>query len=249
MIMFIVAMSAIIFAGFFIQGVTGFGATLFVMSIALLITQRELVMPICLLYTLFQSFTIVYKNYKNVNVKHLLISLSFAIIAGVPAGNYLIEHINDRTAKAVFAVFLLAYSIISLLGRLKNDVKEADESSKSPNIGSYLFLIASGCFQFMYGVGGPALVAYLSRVVPHKDTLRTTICAYWLILNSIILLYGVTQHSFTIEIKLALLLMPGFLLGGALGSYVAWRINQRYFMIFVFSVLSLSSLLILSQTL
>lgn len=247
--MFILALSAIIFAGFFIQGVTGFGATLFVMSIALLITRRELVMPICLLYTLLQSLTIVYKNYRNINVKHLLISISLAIIVGMPVGNYLIGHVNDRTAKTIFAIFLLIYSVISLVGKLKKDGKGMDESGKCPNVGSYLFLIASGCFQFMYGVGGPALVAYLSRVVPHKDMLRTTICAYWLMLNSIILLYGIMQHSFTLEIKHALLLMPSFILGSALGSYVAWRINQRYFMIFVFSVLSLSSLLILSQTL
>ena len=242
-------MSGIIFAGFFIQGVTGFGATLFVMSIALLITQRELVMPICLLYTLFQSLLIVYNNYQYVHLKQLVISLGFALIAGVPIGNYLLEHIDDKMAKSIFAILLLIYSSVSLAKILTVDKKGIRHKNGHINRINlhYIFLIASGCFQFMYGVGGPALVAYLSRVIPQKNTLRTTICAYWLILNSIILLFGIVQHSFVLEIQSAMLLLPSFLAGSTVGSYVAWKINQRYFMIFIFSMLLLSSLLILLQ--
>lgn len=245
--MAILALSAAVFAGFFIQGVTGFGAILVVMSVAMLFADRAMMVQLCMLYTMLQAIVIVHNCRKEVNHRHLYISLGVAALAGAPLGCYIVGHIDEASARGVFTVSLFIYSTLSLKKILKSVDKEENLQKRSVWVNGML-LIASGCFQFMYGIGGPALVAYLSRVTPEKNVMRATMCAYWLILNGMILLYEAIAGGWALDMHYTLLLAPGFLLGGWLGERVAWRINQRRFMIFVFTSLIVSSILIFIQT-
>lgn len=241
----LVALSGIIFGGFFIQGVTGFGATLFVMPLAILFIDRCQMLPICLIYTLVQSFIIVYKNYKMINIKQLIIALLLALIIGMPLGEYAVIALDANILKIMFAMFIFMYSIKSLYDiSVGNTNKEQRTTIRFAN---YLLPVISGCLQTAFGVGGPALMAFLSKIISDKNETRATICAYWIVLNSTILTCSYLNSTLELSYDTVILLLPAFVTGGISGGIIANKISQIKFLLIVYSSLILSALLILVQ--
>lgn len=245
-------LSCICFGGFFIQGITGFGANLFTMSCAILLFPRNVILPICLLFTFLQTSYISYCDHKDIDKKQFCMILTLAMVFGMPLGALTVNYLNEFVLKILLTVFIYLYSGNNLLQALALNAKIT-----LPNIAanqfqgiSYILPILSGAFETAFGTGGPLIMAYLSTKIYSQKALRATVSLFWTVLNSIILVYGVLlTKSLVLDLKLTLFTLPGLILGQILSGKVSKQLSYQKFCIVLHSVLIASATLILLQML
>lgn len=245
-IIYLILLSAISFGGFFIQGVTGFGANLFTISFAILLFPRTLILPICLLFTSLQTLFIVYREHREINFRQFFTILALAALCGMPLGILTVNYLNETLLKALLVIFIFIYSGKELYKILKVKVKA--EGGAKGNIVEYVLPILSGAFETAFGTGGPLIMAYLSRKIQSKNSLRATVSLYWTVLNSTILIWGLfIDKSLRLDPTLTLCVLPGVVLGQVISKIVSNRLSDQKFYIVLHSVLILSAVLITVQ--
>lgn len=235
----IVLLSAILFFGYFEQQVTGFGATVFCLPFALLLIPREIFTPVGWFFTLAQSVYILIRQRNKINIRMLLISLLLAGTLGTIIGYTIVASFPSKPLKIGLAVFIIAHSSLSIFhSRQKNVIQ------RKLRLWHYIFPVGSGAMQASYGIGGPLLVAFLSKSIFDKDELRSTLAGYWIFLNGFLL----TQSMLTTGIpctalKLWAILTPAVVLGMITGNIALKKINSEHFGLLINIVLIFSSLL------
>lgn len=236
----IICLAVIFFMGYFEQQITGFGATLFCLPFALILIPKDIFTFVAWLYTCGQSCYILIRQRTSVNWKQLLIVLLLAGALGTPVSAYCLEHLPAVYVKWGLAVFIAGNSILELYRNRKG--KERAQLHRW----HYLFPVGSGALQASFGIGGPLLAAYLTRIIEDKNALRSTLAGYWVFLNGFLLVRRICTTSIEAEaIHLSILLLPAVLLGIICGSAVLKKIDQQNFSMLVHVILVISSILIL----
>lgn len=234
----IAALSIIFFCAYFIQGIVGFGSALFSLPLSLLLITRGEFVQATLFFTLVQSSMIVIKDYKHINKKQLAIVLAIATIAGIPLGFLIANNFDIKLVKYALAVFILANSSIALY-------KTYDKTNVTKRFRWYHYSLPllSGGLQSSFGIGGPPLMTYFTKVINDRIQLRVTACSYWFFLNSIILITYYFREGFnTDNISLIAYLFPAVLLGSYCGNRIIKKINETKFIRFIHISLMFSAL-------
>lgn len=236
----IICLAIIFFLGYFEQQITGFGATLFCLPFALMLIPKEVFTFIAWAYTFGQSCFILIRQRKSVDKKQLLIVLILAGALGTPLSTYCLEHLPAAYIKWGLAAFIAGFSVLELY-RSKNGQKNGQLHPWH-----YLFPVGSGALQASFGIGGPLLVAYLAHIIEDKNSLRSTLAGYWVFLNGFLLVRQLCTTGVASEtVRLGVIILPAVLLGTLCGSAVLNKINQQSFLILVYVILFISSILIL----
>lgn len=232
------ALSVIFFCAYFIQGITGFGAALFSLPFSLLLITKGEFVPATLFFTLVQSITIVIKDHKHINKKQLMIVLGIATIAGIPFGTFISSNFDIKLVKYILAILILTNSSIALYNTYRKS-----NINKSFRWYHYFLPLLSGGLQSSFGIGGPPLMTYFTKVISDKIQLRVTACSYWVFLNSIILITYYFQKGFSINnFEIIMYLFPAVLLGAYSGNHIIKQINEIKFKRFVHMILMFSAL-------
>lgn len=233
-----VCLLTIFFTGYFIQQITGFGAAIFCLPFSLLLLPREVFMPATWLFTGVQALVILLSRREKVNVKQLTIVLVLASVFGTMTSSYLLMHVSESITKICLGIFIVLNSLYELY------VIRKGEKRKGLKLWHYVYPVGSGALQSSYGVGGPLLVAYLSKVIEDKDEMRSTICGYWVFLNTFLLCKHIISGQVTIlSVRICLMLIPAVIAGCTIGNLILKRINQKTFLIAVHCVLIISAML------
>lgn len=237
----VLLLSVILFLGYFEQQITGFGATVFCLPFALLLIPREIFTPVGWFFTLVQSVYIIIRQGRQVNRKLLITSLVLAGSAGTILGYTMVSHVPAKLLKIGLAVFIIVNSSLAIY---KSKKKTDDKKVLRP--WHYIFPVGSGAMQASYGIGGPLLVAFLSKSIFDKDELRSTLAGYWIFLNGFLLTQSMITAGIPMSaVKLWGMLTPSVVLGMLLGNIALKKISSESFGLLINIVLIFSSLLMI----
>jgi len=225
-------LSLIVFIGFWIQTVSGFGAMIFTIPLTMLLIDRSLYLPVGLLMAVLQSIAVVYKDKEHILKKDFLILLALAGI-GAPVGLLLGDAIDSKLMNIFLGLFIIGNSGYSLYIVLRKI--HVDEKMKKYHL---TYPVLSGFLQAAYGVGGPLIGTYMNKLTHHKRTYRAMISLYWIVLNPFIIIGYALRGNITMEHgELFLLLFPVVLLALYVGNRTIDKISKKGFQIFVHSML------------
>lgn len=218
----------IVFIGYTIQTISGFGAVIFALPLSLFVVDRLEILPVFLLMSVFQSFAVAYKDREFIIKKEFYIMFALAM-AGLPMGILIGDIVPIIFINIILGVFIIINSLHSLIRIIK---KQDGDQVLAKYHRIYPFI--SGFIQAAYGVGGPIIGTYMDKLTDDKRTYRSMISLYWCLFNPIIivgyLLRGEINKS---HIGMFLLLIPAVGLALFVGNKAIDFISKRKFQILI----------------
>lgn len=141
---------------------------------------------------------------------------------GLVAGMLLAARLNPRASAALLGGFV---AVVGLRGLL-NLAPEL----RAPAWVRRTMLFLGGVVHGAFTTGGPLLVIYCHRALPHKSVFRATLAVMWFLLGMALAAGWTFQHAWDPATpRLALLGLP-FTLGGlTVGEWLHHRIDPRRF--------------------
>jgi uncharacterized membrane protein YfcA len=229
-----------------VEAITGFGSTVIAMPFVIAITGSVIVARTpTTLHTWLYSGWVVATDFKKIIWKQYFTIILF-VLAGLPIGMMASRHLPDTLLKIVLAVFMVGVSINGIMrDRQRTDAYEASRFGQLFGWKMAVFcvlLFLGGIIHGAFSSGGPLLIIYATIVIKEKRSFRSTMCAIWFTLNSIILIEWLIRGVFRMEgiIELCLITLPFLLIGAFVGTLVHNRISARNFTRLVYVILLLS---------
>jgi uncharacterized membrane protein YfcA len=235
----ILILAILIFLGFFIQTITGFGSNVFILTLGILFFDFYQILPIVLSFNIIMCIYIIIKNYKYLNIKliieHILIFMGIGFIIGLVISNY-IKNLSININK-LLAILILALSLSELyLLLIKKNLKFTNKFTAT------FWIFVSGIVHAIFATGGPFLVYGLSHLNIDKEFYRISLMFIWLIFNTILLIN--TPFSYE-HFKLVMYLIGILPISIYLGQKIYNKISIERFQIIIRTVLIFTSLAVL----
>ncbi len=231
----------IIFIATLVRSTFGFGESLVAVPLLLFYMPIETAVPLSVLLSIFIAAILLLKDRKQVQFNSAKWLIIFAIL-GVPFGLFALIYADGMMVKAVLGVFIVAYSVYSLIST--NVFKLKSDSM------FWLFICGffSGVFGGAYGLNGPPIVIYGDMRSWTPLHFRATLQAYFLPLGMIGLLgywfYGILDITvfwyFLVSIPI---ILPAIYLG----DYLNGKIKGGAFLKYVHLGLVLIGIVLLWQ--
>lgn len=232
-----ICLFVIVFIGYTIQTISGFGAIIFALPLSLIFVERLEVLPIFLIMSVFQSFAVAFKDRKHLMKKEFIIMFALAMI-GMPFGMLIGDFIPVNILNIALGCFIIINSIYSLKATLKEK-----QSNTMMKLYHRAYPFFSGFLQAAYGVGGPLIGTYMDKLTHDKKSYRSMISLYWCFLNPFIIMGYITKGEInSSHFGMFMLLAPAVLLGLLVGNKIIDKISKRKFQIFVHTLLILIGL-------
>ena len=223
----------IVFMGYTIQTISGFGSMIFALPLSLMVVDRLEILPVFLVLSIFQSFSVAYKGRQFIIKKEFNTMILLAIM-GLPLGILIGDLIPVMVMNILLGIFIIINSLHSLIKIIRK--QNEPELVLSKYHGIYPFL--SGFMQAAYGVGGPLIATYMDKVTDDKNVYRSMMCLFWCLLNPIIIIGYITRGEInSSHFGMFLLLIPAIGLALFVGNKIIDHISKRKFQIFVHSLL------------
>lgn len=224
----------IVFIGYTIQTISGFGAIIFALPLSLFVVERLEILPVFLIMSVFQSLAVAFRDREYLMKKEFFIMFGLAML-GMPVGIFLGDLIPNEIMNICLGVFIIVNSVYSIRLIQKGQDGEGGLMMRSYHR-SYPFL--SGFMQAAYGVGGPLIGTYMDKVTHNKKTYRGMISLYWCLLNPFIIFGYLTRGEIhASHFSMFLLLAPAVALGLFVGNRTVDKISKRRFQMLVHSML------------
>jgi len=235
----VVYLMVIVMLGYLIQSISGFGAIIFSLPLAMYFIDASLFVPVALVFSILQSGYIAFRDWRHIDKKQFLIMILLAGL-GAPLGLYLSSSINEQLMNYLLGIFICINSTTQIKKIIKGS--KVNQNLKKH---TYIYPMMSGLLQAAYGVGGPMIGAYMSKVTDEKKTYRAMLSLYWTILNPFILFgYYVSGILGREHIVLFTRLFPSVVVGLLLGNLVVDKISQKKFSLFVNGMLIIIGVLL-----
>lgn len=211
----------IIFAGAFVQGISGFGSAMVWMSFLPLImgfpSASALVPPMLTLIGIQMSIQL----YKHIHWKTTLVPLVVSMIS-TGVGVWILTFTTTRTMQIVLGAFLLLIGIY-FFATAKNPIK----IEAKPVNGGIAGLVA-GVFTGLLNIGGPPLAIYYNAAAENPLQYKANIEFNFLIMYGSAVLIKAFSGAYTPElIKLGIPGVIGVLLGGVVGLKLFSKFDKK----------------------
>ena len=202
------AMAVVVGAGV-ISGLAGFGFGLASVPPLLLIYDPPTVVAIGSLIVVVTLWVVVWGAWGEIRVRTVA-GLGPGAAVGLVVGVTLLRRLEPDAIRLLAGATVAGFSLLLLSG------------ARVPGAGSRWAVpiagFASGALNASVGVSGPPVVALLAARNLPPAAFRTTATAYFLLVNGATLVVLAWQHLLTRDhLVIAALLIPGALLGTALG--------------------------------
>lgn len=212
---------AVVFAAFFVKGITGFGNTLVMAPLFSFVVSNRFTTPVDLLISIPTNAYLVWKNRKSLNFKAIA-PLALMLLAGVVPGIMLLKTGNDLLLKSVLGVVIVALGIEMLYRNKGRQGEGKGNKALLVSVG-----LASGVLAGMYGISA-FLVAYISRTTEGRSQFRANLCSLFLVDNIFRLFWYSAAGLMTWEIiKFTVFIAPAVALGMYIGTKVDTGLKEE----------------------
>lgn len=231
---------AVIFLAYIIKGLSGFGSGLIAIPLLAFIFPLTFIVPVLGLLnysgTLMQSFHL----RKQVAWKDILPLIPFTL-TGIMIAIWLLVNINEEMLVRVLGVFIVCYSIYSLL-----PLPEFIGGRKWAIFGGGL----GGMVGALFGTGGPFYVVYLRMRQLNKAQFRASIAMIFFFDGGVrIIGYALNGLYSTQVLWMLLMLFPVLFVGMYVGHHLHVKFDQKKFNKVISVLLMISGLVLLVKSL
>ncbi|WP_319370032.1 sulfite exporter TauE/SafE family protein [uncultured Ilyobacter sp.] len=228
---------------FFVQGTTGFGATV----ISAPVTNGILGIPVGVPYGTIICIPFLYylaiKGRKDISWKDLA-SIVLGCAPGLIIGQKLFYKMSPQTAKISIGSMIILIAVMNIYKHIIKPLmlNGEEEAPVEDNIVRKIFrygcLILGGVVHGAFNIGGPLITVYTLEAVKDKKKFRNTMTSLWCILNVWNAFNQYRNGLFVPRLGMSLLVgMPFATLGFWLGMNFLEKINKAQFLRIVYLIL------------
>jgi len=163
----------VIFLATFIRSAFGFGEALIAVPLLALYLPIKVAAPLAVLISITIAAVVVAQDWRKIHFRSTG-WLFASTLLGIPVGLLLLTSTHQQAVKIVLAIFILAFSFYSLLGRKPPELKQ-DNAGWLFGCG-----FCAGVLGGAYGMNGPPLVIYGAMRRWSAQHFRATLQGYFL---------------------------------------------------------------------
>lgn len=210
-------MAAVVFAAYFVRGITGFGSALVAVPLLALVMPITVVVPTIVLLDYTASMSHGVRHFKHIQWRDLIPMLPFTL-AGILIALFLLKQLQPGLLTDALGVFIILYAIYSLL-------------PLPPLHGSRLWAaplgLLTGLVGTVFGTGGPFTVIYLGLRNLGKTAFRGTVATFFAI-DGGLRLVGFTASGFydSENLLLALSALPILVAALYMGGHIHTSLSR-----------------------
>jgi len=232
----------VVFAATLFRSGFGFGEALIAVPLLVLFIPLKVAAPLAVLVSITIAAVVVAQDWRKIHLRSAG-WLVGSTLFGIPVGLLLLTSSHQKAVKVTLGIFIVAFSVYSLLGRRPPELKT---DSKIWLLGCGF---AAGVIGGAYGMNGPPLVIYGAMRRWSAQHFRATLQAYFLPASVIGMsgywLAGLWVRAVTHYYLLCLpLLLPAVWLGRAVNH----RLHGDAFLKYVYVVLAGIGVVLLAET-
>jgi len=211
----------ILFAGACLQGLTGFGYSLFSLPLLVFLMPATEAVPILSLTSIFLNALVYIHARKSTSIKRILPLLAAGAV-GLPLGVWALKSMEGDVIKIAVGILVFLTSILYLSGfRLK---LRRERMAMVP-VG-----LASGILNGATTFSGPPVILFLANQNVEKDSFRGSLAIYFLLLNILAAPAFIVGRLLTAPVALATAWRFPFVIVGALvGSKLSGVLGEGRF--------------------
>jgi hypothetical protein len=227
-----------------IQTATGFGGSIFFITLAALVYPIEQLIPIAVILNIYINGYLLFQHSIHIDRIFLLKQILPWTIPGLFIGWLFFSHANTPLLLDTFTVFIIIIASREIILVLRGQSKHG--SLGLPIVYRSLYLFVGGIVHGIYASGGPLVVYVSSRQIKEKSSFRSTLAALWLILNILlILVYIFSDQIDSDTVIYSTIAIPILLVSIFLGEYIHKRLNQQKFRLVIYILLLICGIFIL----
>jgi hypothetical protein len=163
----------VVFAATLFRSAFGFGEALIAVPLLVLFIPLKVAAPLAVLVSITIAAVVVAQDWRKIHLRSAG-WLVGSTLFGIPVGLLLLRSSHQKAVKVALGIFIVAFSVYSLLGRRPPELKT---DSKAWLLGCGF---AAGVIGGAYGMNGPPLVIYGAMRRWSAQHFRATLQAYFL---------------------------------------------------------------------
>jgi hypothetical protein len=230
-------------AGGFVSGLAGFGTALMTLGVWLYLMPPSLAVPLVLICSVIGQSSTLPSMWRSFDLA-LVWPFVAGGLAGVPLGTLLIAHADPQNFKLTVGIFLLVFPLALYFQRAPMAFRFGGKWADGA-IG-----FAGGILGGLAGLSGPLPILWASVRGWGKDERRGIFQIFnWTVLAAALILQAASGLIGRQVIWLALLALPGTIVGASLGARVYHVLSDRNFRDLVLALLFLSGVGLVWSTL
>jgi uncharacterized protein len=212
---------AILFTGACLQGLTGFGYSLFSLPLLTFLMPVTAAVQMLCITSIFLNLLVFLKARKSLDLKRIL-PLLIAGCAALPAGVWMLKTIDEPLLKIIIGILVTLSSLIYLSG-FRVNVKR--EKTVMVPVG-----LLSGLLNGATTFSGPPVILFFANQRVAKHLFRASLAAYFLLLNIATVPAFIAGGLLTGESAIGTLQrFPAVILGVMLGIRLADVVSEERF--------------------
>lgn len=227
----IFAVSLIIFLATVFRSAFGFGESLVAVPLLALFMPIDLAVPLSVLVSVTIAGFVVVQDHKKIHFKSAG-NLTIYAILGIPAGLWLLVHVEESLVKVILGLIIILFAIYLLTGKKLTELRNDDQR--------WLFGCGflSGVLGGAYGINGPPLVVYGAKRRWSAQHFRATLQAYFLIASMVGLIgYGISGLFTWVLFRYYCWSLPALIPAILLGRFINARMKDDQFFSYSYMVL------------
>lgn len=235
----IVEVAVVMLVATAIRSALGFGEALIAVPLLALVIPVEVAAPVAVLASVLVAGYMISQDWRHIHLRsagHLVLSTFF----GIPFGLLLLKTVNESLIKGILGLIILCFSIYSLTGRKKLELRD--------DRFAWLFGFIAGVFGGAYGINGPPLAIYGSLRGWPPEKFRATLQGYFFPASIAGLcgfgIAGLWTHEVN---RLFFWCLPPIVGGTFLGRYIGRRLDAGLFLRCMHTGLCFIGLLLIFQ--
>jgi uncharacterized protein len=238
----LVLAALIVFGAMVVRGFAGFGGALLMVPLLGLVWDIRLAIVAVAIIQTVSGLMLAVMSRKAIDRPTLVPVLIWSIV-GLAAGSLLLASLPVEWIARILGVITIIIGIITLARR----IVVVQEPGRSRGLLISGVGLTGGVLHGLIGTSGPVIVPYLQRVLPSPAGMRSTLLAYFLVLDGLriggYLQLGLVSAD---TLQRSALLVPVAILGSVIGSRMHVKVSGDVFRIAVAVLLILAGVLLLT---
>jgi len=232
----------IVFGAMVVRGFAGFGGALLMVPLLGLVWDIRLAIVVVAFIQSVTGLMLVVMSRRSIDRPTLVPVLIWSIV-GLAAGSLLLANLPVEWIARILGVITIIIGIVTLARR----IAVVQDPGRSRGLLTSAVGLTGGVLHGLIGTSGPVIVPYLQRVLPSPAGMRSTLLAYFLVLDGLRIGGYLQLGLLSVEaLQRSALLVPLAILGSVIGSRIQLNVSDEVFRVAVSVLLILAGVLLLT---